>query len=381
MIQADIDTSMKRSRRRVAAQRLILLSVLAWSGVCAADILNPSFEATYYLTGYGDVPLNWKRVDNPAFNSCCTNLWTTDGARSISLLSRLTNSVKTFSFNAGDYQALYQVVDLTGVDSIQFDARLAAYPSGLFEHFEASLLIDGESVWSRTADGVYLDERVNVSHLAGWCRVELRNTAMGVGSFDAAYWAQWDNLRLVEGPTTIPAVVDLRPETLDLACKGRWVTCYITLPEEYDVHFIDGATVTLNGIGAHMGHEDWAQAEASDGNITDHDRDGNIERMVKFDRAAVQAIVTPPEAKLVVMGNLLGDAEFQGDAVIRVCDGGNGREGGKRDRPGGHDKKDRDHKEDPQDRGGDRGGKANGRDHDHNDHQSKDGKGKGGKNR
>jgi hypothetical protein len=286
------------------------------AGASAKDALNPSFETTYAgLPWPRPLPLYWGRLDHPSFNSYCTNLWSTDGSKSAALFNRIGKTVAP-----GNHQSFTQYVDLTGIGSIEFDVRLAVYPEGVFEHFEAALFVNNVMLWSQNAEGVYLSQKVNVSHLSGWHRVEMRHIARDGGAFSVAYWSQWDNVRLVEGPTTIPAVIDLNPGTLNLDSKGQWVTCYIELLDGHDVGTIDAATVTLNGIPAHLGTEGWATALANDDNLTDHDLDGILERMVKFERAAVQAIVQPPEATVTVKGRLTGGTPFEGTAVIRVLD-------------------------------------------------------------
>jgi chitodextrinase len=119
----------------------------------------------------------------------------------------------------------------------------------------------------------------------------------------------------------IPATIDCDPDTLNLKSNGEWITCYIELPSGYDVRQIDGSTVSLNGIPAYLGKEGWAKAEANESNIMDHDGDGILERMVKFDRNQVQAILNPGTAVLTLTGKVfynLGLADFEGKDTIRV---------------------------------------------------------------
>jgi hypothetical protein len=310
-------TGTKRRGSRPALGCLAAVIFLAWSSVCAAAIVNPSFETTYAgLPWPRPLPSGWGRADHPAFNSYCTSMWRTAGAQSAGLFSRLGYPV-----NPGNYQGFHQFVDLTGVSSIQFDVRLAGYPSGTFEHFEASFLVDGTPLWTKTKGGEHLNQQVNVSGMAGWHRIEMRITALESGQFTEAYWTQWDNLQLAEGPATIKAVVDLDPGTLNLGSNGKWITCYIELGEGFEVSAIEGATVKLGDIPAHMGDEGWATSTRSNENIVDHDGDGVMERMVKFDRSAVQAIVRPPQATVTVTGTVSG-IPFEGAATINVIDKG-----------------------------------------------------------
>jgi len=303
-----------------------------WSGVYAVEVQNPSFETTYMGTPYPRLlPQGWRPRDNLAsFNSYCTSKWSTKGTRAVELLSRIGKPI-----NRGEYQGCYQEeLDLTGICAIEFDVRLA----GVFEHFEASFLVDGVTLWSQNAAGVYLDQRVNVAGMPGWRHsIEMRITAVESGTFAVSYSTQWDNVRLIEGQVTIPAFVGLNPSTLSAAgnststlntadnggalnpaSHGNWITCHIELDEGYDVNDIDGASVTLNDIPAYLGKQGWATPQGTAENVADYDGDGALERMVKFDRAAVQAIVQPPETTVTIKGRLTGGILFEGTAVIRV---------------------------------------------------------------
>jgi len=308
----------RRRGDRVGARSLVVLLTLAWSSVCAAEVLNPSFETTYAgLPWPRPLPLYWSHVDHPSFNSYCANLWKTDGGLSAVLFNRIGKAV-----SPGNYESFYQYVDLTGIGSIEFDVSLATYPAGVFGHFEASFWVDGTPLWHETVGGDHRDQQVNVADLPGWHRLEIRVTALDAGTFSVAYWTEWDNLRLLQGPTTVPAVIVLDPNTLNLGSNGNWITCRIKLSDGYDVGNIDGATVTLNDIPAWIGEQGWATPQVNEENVADFDGDGTLERMVKFERAAVQAIVQAPQATMTVKGRLAGGTPFEGTAVIRVLDHG-----------------------------------------------------------
>lgn len=330
MIHAGNETGRKRRGCDLVVGCLAVLIVLSGSGVCAGQVLNPSFETVVRSSQYGDVPLSWPPTSSPltkeihpSFGYKSAIDWKTEGGRSAGAYSRLSNNIKTHVFAPGDYVSLRQDMDLTGMSAMVLDVRLVAYPSGPFEHFKASLLVEGVPLWSETVGGVYLDQQVNVSKFAGPEKtVELRITAVDGGSFTSAYWAQWDNIRLIEGTSAIEAIVDLDPDTLNLASNGKWITGYIELPEGFEAAQIDGATVTLEDIPAHMGQEGWATPEANEGNISDLNENGVLERMVKFERAAVQAIVQPHEATVAIRGRLVDGTPFEGLATIQVIDKG-----------------------------------------------------------
>ncbi len=298
MAGTKIVTRRTASKRNALVRSLVIPIILVWSGVCAADIVNPGFEMTRYLSGRV-LPQSWTPTDNLSFNSYCTSLWSTQGQLSVAMFNRIGRTVAP-----GNFQGFYQFVDLTGMGRIRFDVDLEVRPAGLFEHFEAVLLVDGVAVWSRNTGGVYRDQEVDISNLAGWHRIDLRLRAVDAGTFGSAYWTEWDNLRLIEKPKIIPAVINLDPGILNPASNGNWVTCYIELTEKQDVHLIDGASVTLNGVPAYMGQQGWATPQANDENVADFDNDGTLERMVRFDRAAVAATIQPPQGTVTVQGRL-----------------------------------------------------------------------------
>ena len=99
------------------------------------------------------------------------------------------------------------------------------------------------------------------------------------------------------------ASIDIDPDTLNLKSKGRWITAYITLPDDYDVNDIDISTILL---------EDTIPAEWGD-------VQGDV-LMVKFDRSEVEDLVGGPADKitLTVSGQLPDGTEFQGLDTIRV---------------------------------------------------------------
>jgi hypothetical protein len=113
---------------------------------------------------------------------------------------------------------------------------------------------------------------------------------------------------------TVDATVNIDPDTLNLGSKGKWVTCYIDLPDGYEVSDIDVESVLLEGL------LDVQRSDIQDGVL-----------MVKFDREDLAAyldvvlgVVPPVEVELVVMGTLTDGTPFEGRDTIRVIDEGGG---------------------------------------------------------
>jgi len=132
-------------------------------------------------------------------------------------------------------------------------------------------------------------------------------------------------------PEPIVATIDFDPDTLNKKSGGKWITAYIELEEGYSVTLIDGSTVLLNdSVPAYLGKEGWAKAEGNESNIMDHDGDGILERMVKFDRTAVKEILpVGDEVEVIITGKIQYDYgsdtvlfDFEGQDVIKVIDKG-----------------------------------------------------------
>jgi len=112
----------------------------------------------------------------------------------------------------------------------------------------------------------------------------------------------------------IEADVVIDPDTLNLKSQGKWITCYIELPEGYNVADIDVSTVKLNDI---------VPAEAEPTSIGDYDSDGIADLMVKFNMSSVQSILEPGDSvEITVTGELNDGTTFEGSDTIRVINPG-----------------------------------------------------------
>lgn len=114
----------------------------------------------------------------------------------------------------------------------------------------------------------------------------------------------------------IEAAIDIDPYTLNLKSQVKWITCYIELPQGYDVGDIDISSILL---------KEQVPAELSPTKIGDYDDDSVLDLMVKFDRFAVQGILeVGDEVEITVTGELTDGTPFEGRDTIRVIDkGGN----------------------------------------------------------
>lgn len=115
----------------------------------------------------------------------------------------------------------------------------------------------------------------------------------------------------------VVATIDIDPDTLNLKSKGNWITCYIELPEGYDVNQIDVNTVTLS-----VGSATPIAAELSPTEVGDYDNDTIPDLMVKFDRGAVQSVASEGSEEMTVGGSLTDGTAFQRTDTVLVIDKG-----------------------------------------------------------
>ncbi|MHC4750240.1 MAG: choice-of-anchor Q domain-containing protein [Planctomycetota bacterium] len=117
-----------------------------------------------------------------------------------------------------------------------------------------------------------------------------------------------------ESKMFIRAGIDIDPDTLNLDSKGKWITCYIELPEGFDAGDIDVSTIMLNGE---------VPAEPHPTAVGDYDGDGVADLMVKFDRSATETLLEVGDAvQISVSGQLIDGTVFEGSDTIRVIQPG-----------------------------------------------------------
>ncbi len=112
--------------------------------------------------------------------------------------------------------------------------------------------------------------------------------------------------------------IEIHPETLNLKSKGRWITCYIELPEGYNVSDINRATILLNDT---IPVDPFWVDKPLESVIGNHD--GTSRLMVKFSRTAVSEHIhsqgiTYGKVTLTITGELHDGTIFDGSDVTRV---------------------------------------------------------------
>jgi len=209
-----------------------------------------------------------------------------------------------FGLVVADDDALYAIADSatydpTGDRTGEFSGKtgvvrlLLHETNSLWEEEGATDLTDPEGLWLTYGSNVL------------W-------TINEPEGYDDELWVLEDTVQVVE------ATIDIEPDTLNLKSKGKWITAYIELPEGYDVADIDATTVLLNDTVPAVTDPKYDFVTDPSGYITDKDGDGILERMVKFDRSAVQGILGVGDAvEITVTGEVAGTL-FDGSDIIRV---------------------------------------------------------------
>jgi len=101
-----------------------------------------------------------------------------------------------------------------------------------------------------------------------------------------------------DGTGVLDIQITVSPNTIVLGCdKGSLVTVHTDIA----LSAVDRTSVELNGVPALF---------------TKSDLQGNL--VAKFDQAAIEAIIAPPKATLVLTGVTKDDTPFSGTDTVRV---------------------------------------------------------------
>ncbi len=115
--------------------------------------------------------------------------------------------------------------------------------------------------------------------------------------------------------------LDIKPDTLNLKSKGKWITARVGLSEAYSVDDVDVSSIRLNGT---------ISAEPKPTAIYDHNKDRTADLMVRFYRAEVESYILDHisvgelakarfmTVALAITGELTDGTSFQGSDTIKI---------------------------------------------------------------
>jgi hypothetical protein len=121
----------------------------------------------------------------------------------------------------------------------------------------------------------------------------------------------------------ILAEVHITPGTLNLKSKGKWITAYIQPPAGYNPEDIDATTILLNETVPPVLDPKYDFVTDPNEYIVDHNGDGVLERMVKFNKTEVASYICNiigiqyGNVTLAITGEADG-TPFEGTDTIKV---------------------------------------------------------------
>ena len=119
--------------------------------------------------------------------------------------------------------------------------------------------------------------------------------------------------------STLPAIVNVEPNVLNIKSKGKWITNYIELPKGYDVNNVDFSSIMLN---------DTIMVDTSAPiTIGDYNEDGVSDLLVNFNRNQIiewlsqlfftEETISYPEVTFRITG-YLKEVPFEGYDTITI---------------------------------------------------------------
>lgn len=108
--------------------------------------------------------------------------------------------------------------------------------------------------------------------------------------------------------TRLSIALDIDPNTLNLSSHARWITAYLE-PDGFQAADIDVSSLRLEGS---------VPAVLKSAALGDHDADGIMELMVKFDRTELDPLLVLGSNELVVTGSRVTGETFEARDTIQV---------------------------------------------------------------
>ena len=272
------------------------------------------------------------------------------GISCLSSSPTITNNVITG--NSSDYYgggiSCYYHSNPTITNSVVTGNSAGNDGGGIYCGYYSAPPITYDDVWSNTPNnysgcspgiGCISVDPLFVGPMVGDYHLQLGSPCIDAGNNDAPCLPEFDfdgNPRIINGVvdmgafeyqvSIIEATIDIDPDRLNLKSQGRWVTCYIELPEDYSVEDIDTSTVDIIKIDNEILNLPLSREGPTE--IDDYDEDGIIDLMVKFNRQELitllkeKGVEDRDEVELTVSGDIIGGKSFEGSDIIVVINKG-----------------------------------------------------------
>ncbi|MGH0032867.1 MAG: choice-of-anchor X domain-containing protein [Myxococcota bacterium] len=245
----------------------VCVLLLAWlcPALAGAAITNPSFEddgsVFLFHTVPPTAPIGWSYDTVSVIKGRISDFYETDG----SYIAQLYIPVSGVSAPPAGPTRLTQAVDLTGVDTITFDAVLSP-EVGWNPLVVASFWVDGAMRWSSTTGGFLYDQAVDVSGVSGVVDIEFQLDTSDSGAGTGGHAFFFDHLRETAPP---PRLTSTRVDPLVLVAGVDTGTMTVTCsdPPVSEIHIDLGPQVTQGGVAANttVFRDDGTQGDATAG--------------------------------------------------------------------------------------------------------------------
>jgi hypothetical protein len=103
----------------------------------------------------------------------------------------------------------------------------------------------------------------------------------------------------------VRADIKIVPRSINLSSGGKWITCYIWLPEDYSIQDVNTESILLENQVKPISVRADQQWQAF---------------IARFSRRQVQAVLEPGDFELTVSGELIGEVMFQGTDIVKVIE-------------------------------------------------------------
>jgi hypothetical protein len=116
--------------------------------------------------------------------------------------------------------------------------------------------------------------------------------------------------------TFLDAQVNIKPETLNLKSKGRWITSYITLPDGFDVEDIDLDIIVITKINQDWLYPPLMSDQDFGGEVGDYNNDMVPDLTIKFDRQELLNQSVPLGEIAITIGGMMTTGDFFGGTAM-----------------------------------------------------------------
>ena len=232
---------------------------------------------------------------------------------------QLPNSVAVYIVSGSDYYFVRDYGESGVNETVDWYSWVGGSEQNYRKYIGSQAFEWHDFAWTRDADGWW---SLSMDNVVVWENFGQDNQLtsfdkIGIQLLRNQSEIEW--VRISSISESVEADIDINPDTLNMNSKGKWITCYIELPEDYDVDDIDVGSILLEYL-LEVQHSDVQDAVL----------------MVKFDRQdliifleSVVGIIPPDDVPLTVTGELKDGRRFEGSDTIRVIDKGKGKDEGK----------------------------------------------------